>query len=172
MMEPTKFTVGGHEYLIGRLDLFQSLNLSRLTGPILPVIFHEVLSKVALEVLNSKDEKEATTDDRIEAVGKLIYLSAPALQAIAKMPEKDFKTVISTCLSCAERHNGKTWTRVLVEGQPAFADITQQEALTIVFHVLARELRPTIAALGLFGSAAADSGRELNSGNSPTGSTT
>ena len=156
MQETVKVNLGSHEYCIGRLDLFDSLNVSRLAAPVLPVIFHEVLSKVALEVLNSKPEEEATAEDRVEAIGKLIYLSAPALQAIASMPEDDFKKIVTTCLSCIERRVEKTWARLIIDGQIAFADLTQQDALTLVIRVLARELRPTIAALGLFGSAVAE----------------
>ena len=159
MLENEKVTIGGNEYSLGRLDLFDSLNVSRLAAPILPILFHEVLSKVALEVLNSKPESEATAEDRVEAIGKLIYLSAPALQAIAAMPQTDFKQIVTICLSCAERRVGKTWTRVCVDGQVAFADIDQQTALTIVIRVMTRELRPTIAALGLFGSTAAESSK-------------
>lgn len=36
-----------------------------------------------------------------------------------------------------------------------FQDMTQQDCMTLVIHVLSRELRPTIAALGLFGGVAA-----------------
>lgn len=154
MLEPKKVSVGGIEYLIGRLDLFDSMNLSRIAAPILPILFHEVLSKVALEVMNSKDEKDATPEDRIEEIGRLIYLSTPILQAIAKMPRSDFDTVIQTALSCVERKVGKTWQKVMKEGVLAFDDIDQQTAFTLVIHVLTRELRPTIAALGFSAGAA------------------
>ena len=155
MLEPLKIEVGGHEYTLGRLDLFDSLNVSRLTAPILPILFHEVLSKVALEVLRSPDGESATPEDRVEAIGKLIYLSSPVLNALADMPEENFKKVVRTCLSCAERKMGKGWAKVMIDGQLAFHDMTQQDSLTIVLHVLSRELRPTIAALGLFGDSAA-----------------
>lgn len=154
MLEPKKVSCGGFEYLIGRLDLFESMNLSRIAAPILPILFHEVLSKVALEVMNSKDEKEATPEDRIEEIGRLIYLSTPILQAIAKMPREDFDTVIHTALSCVERKVGKTWQKVMRDGVLAFDDIDQQTAFTLVIHVLTRELRPTIAALGFSAGAA------------------
>lgn len=33
MLEPLDVTVGGHLYKVGRLDLFDSLNVSRLAAP-------------------------------------------------------------------------------------------------------------------------------------------
>ena len=171
MLEPKKVKVGGIEYMIGRLDLFEALNLSRICAPILPVLFHEVLSRVALAVLQSKKEDEATPEERIEEIGTLIQLSTPILQAIAKMPRADFDSVIKTGLSCIERRVGKTWQKIMQNGELIFDDIDQQTAFTLVVHVLARELRPTIAALGFSAGAAAQAKKET-SGNSPTESTT
>ena len=171
MLEPKKVKVGGIEYMIGRLDLFEAMNLSRICAPILPTLFHEVLSRVALAVLKSKPEGEATPEDRITEIGALIQLSTPILQAIAKMPRADFDSVIKTGLSCIERRVGKTWQKIMQNGELIFDDIDQQTAFTLVVHVLARELRPTIAALGFSAGAAAQAKKET-SGNSPTESTT
>lgn len=171
MLEPKKVKVGGIEYMIGRLDLFEAMNLSRICAPILPVLFHEVLSRVALAVLQSKKEEEATPEERIEEIGMLIHMSTPILQAIAKMPRDDFETVIRTGLSCIERRVGKSWQKVMQNGELIFDDIDQQTAFTLVVHVLARELRPTIAALG-FSAGAAAQAKKGTSGNSPTASTT
>ena len=171
MLEPKKVKVGGIEYMIGRLDLFEAMNLSRICAPILPVLFHEVLSRVALAVLQSKKEDEATPEERIEEIGTLIQLSTPILQAIAKMPRADFDSVIKTGLSCIERRVGKTWQKIMQNGELIFDDIDQQTSFTLVVHVLARELRPTIAALGFSAGAAAQAKKET-SGNSPTESTT
>ena len=171
LLEPKKVKVGGTEYMIGRLDLFEAMNLSRICAPILPVLFHEVLSRVALAVLHSKKEDEATPEERIAEIGTLIQLSTPILQAIAKMPRDDFETVIRTGLSCIERRVGKSWQKVMQNGELIFDDIDQQTAFTLVVHVLARELRPTIAALG-FSAGAAAQAKKGTSGNSPTASTT
>lgn len=171
MLEPKKVTVGGSEFMIGRLDLFEAMNLSRICAPILPVLFHEVLSRVALAVLQSKKEDEATPEERIEEIGTLIQLSTPILQAIAKMPRADFDSVIKTGLSCIERRVGKTWQKIMQNGELIFDDIDLQTAFTLVVHVLARELRPTIAALG-FSAGAAAQAKKGTSGNSPTASTT
>ncbi len=171
ILEPKKVKVGGVDYMIGRLDLFEAMNLSRICAPILPVLFHEVLSRVALAVLQSKKEDEATPEERIAEIGTLIQLSTPILQAIAKMPRDDFETVIRTGLSCIERRVGKSWQKVMQNGELIFDDIDQQTAFTLVVHVLARELRPTIAALGFSAGAAAQAKKET-SGNSPKASTT
>ena len=119
----------------------------------------------------SKDEEAATPEERIAESGTLIQLSTPILQAIAKMPRDDFETVIRTGLSCIERRVGKTWQKVMQNGELIFDDIDQQTAFTLVVHVLARELRPTIAALGFSAGAAAQKKR-ATSGSFQTGSTT
>ena len=171
MNGPTEIKVGPHVYMFGRLDMFEALDVCRRAAPILPVLFHEVLSKVALEVLKSKDEASASAEDRIDELGRLIALSQPALQAIAAMPRDDYMTIIRTCLSCAERKVGKNWARVVVDGNLMFHDIEQADVLQIVIRVLGRELRPTIAALlGLGGAASAES--KATSESSPTVSTT
>lgn len=170
MLEPTKCTVGGREYMLGRLDMFEALDVARRAAPILPIIFHEVLSKVMLEVLQSKDDASATAADRVEEMGKLIYMSAPALQAIAAMPKDDYLTIIKTCLSCAERRVDKTWAKVMIDGNLMFQDLTQAEVMELVIRVLCRELRPTIdALLGVAG--AAQSASKGISESSPTAST-
>lgn len=171
-LEPKKVSVSGHQYLIGRLDVFDAANLSRLCAPILPILFHEVLSRIALAVLNSKDSDEATPEDRVEEIGQLISLCEPVLKRIADMRREDFDTVIRTALSCIERRQGKTWAKVMPDGVLAFDDIDTHELFTLVIHVLARELRPTIAALGLFAGAAQKSPEETSSSRSQTASTT
>lgn len=172
MLEPKRVTLDGSEYLVNRLDLFEAMNLSRVCAPILPVLFHEVLSRVALAVLKSKPEGEATPEDRIAEIGALIQLSTPILKAIAAMPREDFDGVIKTALGCVERQVGKKWQKVMKDGVLVFDDIDQQMAFTLVIHVLARELRPTIAALGLFPGAAVQAKKKAASANSPTASTT
>ena len=172
MLEPKKVTVCGYEYMIGRLDLFEAANLSRLCAPILPVLFHEVLSKVAIAVLKSKDSDSATPEERIEEIGTLIAICEPVLNRIAQMQREDFDTVIRTALSCIERRVGKTWTKVMPEGVLAFDDMDTHAVFTLVLHVLSRELRPTIAALGLFAGAAQTSGKRTStSTHSQTDST-
>ena len=170
MITTTEIKVGGYEYTLGRLDMFEALDVARRAAPVLPIIFHEVLSKVMLQVLQSKDEATATAQDRVEEMGKLIYMSAPALQAIAAMPKDDYFTIVKTCLSCAERRVGKTWARVMVDGNLLFQDMTQADVLEIVIRVLGRELRPTIDALLGVAGAAASASKETSE-SSPTEST-
>ena len=161
---PEKVEVGGHVYLLGRLDLFEALDMSRRAAPVLPVIFHEVLSKVALEVLNDKSDSDtASHEDRIDALGRLIYMSEPAFQAIAAMPKDDFMTIVKTALSCIERNTGKAWVRVMsTDGALMFNDLTQQDVMDLTIRVLARELRPTIAALLSLGGAASNVRKETS----------
>lgn len=173
MLEPKTISVGEHTYLLGRLDMFKALEVSRLAAPLLPVLFHEVLSRLALEALRGKES--TTPDERIEEVGRLIQISEPILKAVAALPEKDFTKIVRTCLSCAERKldSDRGWARVInADGVLMYADMSQHDIWSIVLHVMARELRPTIAALGLFAGAAAQAKAGSLSENSPADSTT
>lgn len=147
MLEPKKVTLNKVEYVIGRLDLFQSLNVSRLVSPILPIIFHETLSKIADAIIASRSETEAEIEDKLKEIANLLLICQPVLKEISQMKREDFETVIQTCLGCVERKVDKSFTKVCSDGVILFDDIDQGSALVLVFHVLARELRPTIAAL-------------------------
>lgn len=144
-----KITLHSTEYQIGRLDLFQSLNVARLVAPILPVIFNDALGAIAQAIVASKEEGEASIEDKLGEVVNLMAISEPVLKCIAEMKQADFDTVVRSCLGAVERHNGKTWAPVMQNGVCMFDDIDSGTALVLVFHVLWSELRPTISALKL-----------------------
>lgn len=149
-IEPTKVMVGGHEFSIGRLDLFEALNVSRLVSPILPVLFGNVLSKIVEAFEKSKDSEGATDEDRLNEIAFLITSSQPCLQVLAQMPKEDFETVIKTCLGCVEiKNDAGTWTRLMSNGVLVRQDLNQTEALILTVRVICRELRPFAIAVGL-----------------------
>lgn len=146
MLEPEHTVVGGVEYCIGRLDLFQALDAARLAGPSLPALFSGVIEGIVRMCAEDKNMPAP------EQIATALAASQPLLERIAAMPQKDFKTLVSTCLSCVERKTpaGK-FAPVLVEGIP-YSDFPAADALVLTLHVLVREIRPIGAALFALGS--------------------
>lgn len=146
-IEPQKLTFNGHEYIIGRLDLFQSLNLTRLVSPFLPVLFNEVFKSVLKTLFASKQLKEASVDEVLEEISAVVALCEPVLTRFAQLPKDDFETIIKLALGCVERKDEGGYFRVMENGTLRYGDIDQFEALNLVLRVIVRELRPTITAL-------------------------
>lgn len=154
-LEPKNITLNGMEFSIGRLDLFDALNVSRVIAPVLPVLLSETLGAVARALDTSKSVDEATAEDRISELGKLIVMSEPVFKQIAAMPRADFESVVRTCLSACEIRIGKTWSKVVQNGAVMFDNIDQATALILCVHVIWRELNPIIGALNLSAEAGA-----------------
>lgn len=145
-LEPQNLVLGENEYIIGRLDMFQSLNLTRLAAPFLPVLFNDVFKNVIKSLFESKKLKEAKIDDVLNEISVAITVCEPVLIRFAQLPQDDFNTIIKTCLSCVERKQDKHWFKVMESGVLRFTDIDQYEVLNLCFRVIVRELRPIIAA--------------------------
>ena len=58
MLAPEHVSAFGKEYVIGRLDLFESLNVCRIASPILPVIFANLLASI-VDYMKRQEEEEA-----------------------------------------------------------------------------------------------------------------
>ena len=145
-IEPQNIVLNGHEYTIGRLDLFQSLNLTRLVSPFLPVLFNEVFKNVLKTLFVSKQLKEANVDDVLEEISAVVALCVPVLTRFAQLPKDDFETIVKVSLGCIERKDNDRWFKVMEGGTLRYSDIDQYEALNLVLRVIIRELRPTITA--------------------------
>lgn len=143
---PERITLDGCEYVIGRLDMFQSLNLTRLASPLLPVLFHDVFSNAIKTLFASKKLKESSLEDVITEINLIVGISEPVLIRFAQIPEADYKKIIDTCLGCIERKQGDHWFRVWENGVPRFDDMETSTVFNLIFRVLVRELRPFIAA--------------------------
>lgn len=148
-LEPKNLTLNGLEFSIGRLDLFDALNVSRIVAPILPVLLSETLGALVQAMDKSKSVDDASEADRISELARLIVLCEPVFKSIASMPRADFESVVKTCLSACEIRVGKSWSRVVQNGQMMFDNIDQTTALILCVQVIWRELNPIVAALNL-----------------------
>lgn len=148
---PQKFTLQGHEYLVGRLDLFEAMKLQKRLGPLVPTAFNNVLYGMWTAYGKSMPESKATLSDKLTEFGTLLAVCQPLLDRIAAMPDDDFDYCVRTALSVVERRSedGKTWTRVYSGGTLAFDDIDFTTTCILVSAVVQRELRPFIDALNL-----------------------
>jgi hypothetical protein len=142
-MEPKHVTLNGSEYSIGRLNLFQALDVCRLVSPMLPALFGGVLDGL---VKISETAKEGEEQDTAAQIALALTVSQPLFAKIAEMPKDDFQTVISTCLSCVEKKRGKGWGKVIADGVP-MDDVSVFDAIALSVHVIVRELRPFMNAL-------------------------
>lgn len=148
---PQKFTLHDHDYLIGRLDLFEAMKLQKKLGPLMPTLFNQILFEMWTAYGKSKPEKEATLSDKLTEFGTLLSICQPLLDRISQMPDDDFNFCVRTALSAVERHSddGKMWTRVYQNGVLQFDDIDFMTTCILVASVVQRELRPFVDALNL-----------------------
>lgn len=148
---PQKFNLHGHEYLVGRLDLFEAMKLQKRLGPLMPTAFNNVLYEMWTTYANSKPEAKANFSDKLTEFGTLLTVCQPLLDRIAQMPDADFDFCIRTALGAVERHSsdGKTWSRVYKDGVMQFDDIDFMTSCVLVAAVVQRELRPFVDALNL-----------------------
>lgn len=146
VQQPERVTLDGNEYVIGRLTLFQSLNLTRLVSPLLPVLFSDVFSNALKTLLVSKEMGEASLEDVIREINLIVGISEPVLIRFAQLPESDYRKIIDTCLGCVERKQDDHWFYVWENGVARFDDMETATIFNLVFRVIVRELRPFIAA--------------------------
>lgn len=148
---PQKFTLQGHEYLVGRLDLFESMKLQKRLGPLMPTAFNNVLYEMWTAYGQSVPESKASLSDKLTEFGTLLAVCQPLLDRIAQMSDADFDFCVKTALSVVERRSegGKNWVRVYADGALAFDDIDFPTTCVLVSAVVQRELRPFIDALNL-----------------------
>ena len=83
---PEHITLDGCEYVLGRLDMFQSLNLTRLVSPLLPVLFSDVFGNALKTLFASKELKEASLEDVIAEINLIVSISEPVLVRFAQLP--------------------------------------------------------------------------------------
>lgn len=151
-LEPIEMTVGGSRFMIGNLNCFDSLAVTRLIAPVVPAILSSGMLDRAYEMMNrSRDSEGASVSEILTEVSGLITSCDPVLQRIAAMPEDDVRRVVGICLSCVERWNdtSKAWGRVTQGGVLMFDDLDQAQILALTFRVIVKHLAPFGNALGL-----------------------
>ena len=139
--------IDGREFRIGRLNLFDALHVVRTISPLLPSLFGQVLQDLIILFQNSKDEETATDEDRLAEFYPLIQSLEPLLLNVAYMPRASFESVIRTCLTAVEIHQGKIYSPVVVNDQLMFADLDIATIMQLVLTVITREIRPITAVL-------------------------
>ena len=143
MNEPVHITVSGREYVLGRLNLFDALEVSRLIAPIAPILLSEVIGKLASEL----QDENAKPEERLLTIATLLSASQPVLKIISEMPRADFQSIITMCLSVVEKKTAAGYARLMQNGQLMFDDLDTMSAIALTIHVIARELNPIIASL-------------------------
>ena len=143
MNEPVHITVSGREYVLGRLNLFDALEVSRLIAPIAPILLSEVIGKLAAEL----QDENAKPEERLLTIATLLSASQPVLKIISEMPRADCQSSIPMCLSVVEKNTASGYARLMQNGQLMFDDLDTMSAIALTIHVIARELNPIIASL-------------------------
>nr|DAG77437.1 MAG TPA: tail assembly chaperone protein [Caudoviricetes sp.] len=143
-MDPKHVTINGSEYVIGRLDCFQALNVARLASPVIPYLFSGVI-KAFLELWKEKGE-QTPNEDFGGQLAMALSCAQPLFDRLAQMPKKDFNEILAICLSCVEKKRGKTFGPVVNEGVP-YDDVGSADVLRLALEVVVREIRPIGAAL-------------------------
>lgn len=143
MNEPVHITVSGREYVLGRLNLFDALEVSRLIAPIAPILLSEVIGKLASEL----QDENAKPEERLLTIATLLSASQPVLKIISEMPRADFQSIITMCLSVVEKKTAAGYARLMQNGQLMFDDLDTMSAIALTIHVIARELNPIFASL-------------------------
>ena len=145
-----QLTINEHTYSIGRMSLFDSMNVSRKIAPLLPVLFSDLLGNLSTLANQSADDATATAQEKMAEGAALVAVFEPFFKCVAQMPQDDFELVTQRCLSVVERQNAnKTWSKVCVDGNIMFDDMTQIEAYQLIYRVIARDIRPTLTAFGI-----------------------
>lgn len=138
--------------MIGNLNCFDSLAVTRLIAPVVPAILASgVLDRAFTVMSSSVSSEKATVTEALNDVSSLILSCDPVLQRIAAMPEGDFKRVVEICLSCVERWNdtAHAWGKVMQGGVLMYDDLDQAQILALTFRVVVKHLAPFGNALGL-----------------------
>lgn len=149
-LEPVEVTISGARFMIGNLNVFDSLTVTRLIAPVVPAILASGMIERAFAVIGaSRDASTATLTEKLEEISSLIVACDPVLQRIAAMPEDEFRRVVEVCLSCVERWNeaAKAWSRVMQGGVLMFDDLDQAQILGLTFRVVVKHLAPFGSAL-------------------------
>lgn len=139
-------TVGGREYRIGRLDVFDALHVARMIAPLAPVFVGQVYAQVMALVAKYRDSGEEPEKLLNESV-ELIRMLEPMLYRLSLMDRASFESVVKTCLKAVERKDGRIYGRVMSDGNLMYADLGAAEIFQLVIAVIGRELRPIFAAL-------------------------
>lgn len=146
-MAPKTASIGGHEYRIGRLNCFEQLHVARQIAPLAPILVGQIYGKVLALIQKYRDGEADNAAESLDEVIDLVRDLEPFLYRLSLMSRDSFESVVRTCLSCVERCDGRTFGRVMVDGNLMYADMDGATVMQLVLIVVVREVRPFIAAL-------------------------
>lgn len=142
-----RITVGQHNYVIGKLDVFLQAHISRRITPIIPTIA-PLLAEVAKGGIQEMIDKLelASKDDGAGAVLADVDLSGlasaamPFADALAGMSDENADYVLKKCLSVVKRDTGGSLANICVNGSLMFDDLELGDMLPLVIAVLRTSL--------------------------------
>lgn len=146
-----RITIGQHSYVIGKLDAFSQLHVSRRITPIIPTIA-PLLAEVAKGGIQEMIQKLEMAKDQVSTDGQggnaladmdltaLANAAKPFADALAEMSDENADYVTKKCLSVVKRDNGGSLASVCVNGSLMFDDLDLGEILPLVIAVLRTSL--------------------------------
>lgn len=145
---PTTVIVDNRTYKVGRLDLFDALEVSRQIMPFAPILFGSVFQQIAHLLAVSKDENSVTPEEYLGEIQQVLNATEPFLYRLAMMDREKFESMVKICLAVCERSDasGKSFGKVCVNGQIMYADITIVDLIRLTFEVLKTNIFPTLGA--------------------------
>lgn len=154
MRTPRTVELGGHEYRIGSLNCFDSLHVARKISFLAPCFVGEVWGQILKLLEASREQPDVPAGELLDQIVDVVRVSEPILYRLSMMDRGAFESVVKTCLACVERHDGRTYGRVVVDGQLMYDDMDAATVLELALDVVVREIRPFFSALFRQGSGA------------------
>lgn len=124
----TEIELGGNQYRVGKLDVFQQFHVARRIAP--------VLFTLGLSAADVKPD------------GGMIEAFGPVINVISKMSDEDSHYVLTTCLSVCSRQSGQGWAKVYQQnGGMMFKDIDLHSMLQLAVAAIREDVENFMRAL-------------------------
>jgi hypothetical protein len=124
-------TIGGKEFEIGKLNVFQQAHIGRRLLPFMAALVGTI-----------KEFTDKRGGDEDLPIDFFDLASGPLAGTLAEMPDKDFDFILNTCLSvCRIRQGDVGWAPLATSGgQLMFNDLDLMTMLAIVGAVVRENL--------------------------------
>ncbi len=128
-------TIGGKEFEIGRLNVFQQAHIGRRLLPFMAALVGTV------KEFADKRKAETGEDGDDLPIDFFDLASGPLAGTLAEMPDKDFDFILHTCLSVCRIRQGEGWAPLTTpNGQLMFNDLDLMTMLGVVGAVVRENL--------------------------------
>ena len=160
-----EITVGEHDYVVGKLDAFAQLHVSRRIAPVIPTLapliseaikggIQEIAHKIKsnLEALEAvEDAGETGLSEAGKAAQKLDGINLddltgfassaiPFAEALSGLSDDNVNYIVKACLSVVKRRNGNNLAVVAKNDVIMFDDLEMTDMLPLVIFVLRTSL--------------------------------